>query len=113
MKTLREIRENKRITVEQVGIDGGCGTIRMINWKGSVVWSNGHGWDHVSVSPYTESITPSWDDMCKIKDMFFYDEEEAFQFHPKKSEYVNMMPNCLHLWRLQGVGSPRPPIQMV
>lgn len=40
---------------------------------------------------------PSWDDMCKLKDMFYKDEDEVWQCHPKKSEYVNFMENCLHL----------------
>ena len=37
--------------------------------------------------------------MCELKDMFFDDEEEAYQIMPKKSEYVNLKDNCLHLWR--------------
>ena len=51
------------------------------------------------MSPYNRKITPTWDDMCAIKDVFFEDEEAAIQLHPKKSEYVNIMSNCLHLWR--------------
>ena len=42
---------------------------------------------------------PTWDDMCVLKDIFFDDEEEVYQIHPKKSEYVNMSKNCLHLWK--------------
>ena len=30
---------------------------------------------------------------------FFEDEEEAYQIHPKKSEYINLSQNCLHLWK--------------
>ena len=67
---------------------------------GSVVWSpNEAGWEHVSFSPYDHSKTPSWDDMCYLKDVFFDEEEEVIQIHPKRSEYVNIMQNCLHLWR--------------
>lgn len=33
------------------------------------------------------------------KDMFFKEDEIVVQYHPAKSEYVNNMPNCLHLWR--------------
>lgn len=57
------------------------------------------GLEHVSVSPYDQSITPTWDDMCRIKDIFWDEEELVVQVHPPKSEYVNIMPNCLHLWR--------------
>jgi hypothetical protein len=37
--------------------------------------------------------------MCFIKDLFFKDEEEVIQFHPKKSEYVNIHPYVLYMWR--------------
>ena len=37
--------------------------------------------------------------MCKIKELFFEDEEVVMQLHPKKSEYVNNHEHCLHLWR--------------
>lgn len=69
--------------------------------KGSVIWTacDPSGWEHVSFSPYDHSKTPSWDDMCFLKDIFWGDEEQVIQIHPKKSEYVNIMQNCLHLWR--------------
>ena len=98
MKTLEEIMESRRIIINQTGLDGGNGFITLPLWRGTVVWSDGAGWDHVSVSPESKRITPSWDDMCKLKDIFWGDEEMAIQIHPKKSEYVNMVENCLHLW---------------
>ena len=55
------------------------------------------GWEHLSVS--MPSKTPSWDQMCVMKDIFFEEEEECFEYHPKKSEYVNIHPHCLHIWR--------------
>ncbi len=99
MKTLEEIKSCKRIAVAMSTFDGGAGTIHMPTWKGSVIWSNGAGWDHVSISPEKLRITPSWDDMCLLKDIFFNDDEAVIQIHPPKNEYVNNMPNCLHLWR--------------
>ena len=54
-----------------------------------VIASNGGGWEHVSVSPVSGTSIPTWKDMCAIKDMFFEDEEEVIQIHPKKSEYMN------------------------
>lgn len=65
--------------------------------KACVVISNGGGWEHVSVS--IKGRCPRWQEMCYIKDLFFEDEEEVVQFHPKKSEYVNVHNTCLHLWR--------------
>lgn len=112
MKTLEEIKASKRIIIEQVGIDGGAGVIKIGTWSGTIIWSFGGGWDHVSVCPFQKRITPDWDSMCAIKDIFWYDEDAVIQIHPRKSEYVNNMPNCLHLWRYQGE-MPLPPSWMV
>ena len=70
-----------------------CGTC-------SVIWGdNEDGYEHVSVSPKKKFSIPTWNDMCALKDMFFKDDEEVYQIHPKKSEYVNVVENCLHLWK--------------
>jgi hypothetical protein len=61
--------------------------------------SDGMGWQHVSVSVEFSDKPPTWSTMCKIKDLFWDDEDVVVQFHPKKSEYVNFHPGCLHLWR--------------
>ena len=98
-KLLDEILVCKRLNADLITFDGGRGIIHMPTWSGSIVWSYGGGWDHVSVAPFKKRITPSWDDMCMIKDIFFYEHETVVQYHPAKSEYVNNMPNCLHLWR--------------
>ena len=55
--------------------------------------------EHISVSHRNEKILPTWDEMAAIKDLFFLPEEECVQIHPKKSEYVNFVTNCLHIWR--------------
>lgn len=66
----------------------------------SVIFSdNEEGWEHVSVSPKKKDRIPSWKDMCVLKDIFWGEEEEVYQIHPKKSEYVNISENCLHLWK--------------
>lgn len=54
-------------------------------------------WEHVSVS--TPTRCPTWEEMCKVKDMFWHENETVLQFHPKRSEYVNNFPFCLHLWK--------------
>lgn len=100
MKALKHIRRASCLKVDQASFHRGKGTISVGNWEGTVVWGNDEGgWEHVSVSPYNLTITPSWDDMCFVKDVFFDDEETVLQFHPKKSQYVNLGQNCLHLWR--------------
>lgn len=113
MKTLDQIKESPRLLVGYTGVDGGSGEIHMPGWSGTIIWSFGGGWEHVSVSPYQKRITPSWDDMCKIKEIFFNDDECVVQYHPPKSEYVNNMPNCLHLWRPIEAEMPMPPSIMV
>lgn len=99
MKSIDDIIASKRVLIGQKSFDGFAGEIHLPLWKGSVIASWGGGWDHVSVSPYKRSYTPSWDDMCKIRDIFFKDDEAVIQIHPPKDEYVNNMTNCLHLWR--------------
>lgn len=66
--------------------------------------SDGAGWKHVSVSLEGESKPPTWAVMCRIKDLFWNDEDWVVQFHPAKSEYVNHHPGCLHLWEYTGGG---------
>lgn len=76
--------------------------------------SDGFGWQHVSVSFGISTATPSWDLMCKVKDLFWEEEDVVVQFHPKKSEYVNIHQGCLRMWRCtDGREHPTPPHWMV
>lgn len=54
-------------------------------------------WEHVSVS--LKNRCPNWEEMCFVKSLFWGEEETVIQFHPKKSEYRNLHPFCLHLWK--------------
>lgn len=100
MKPLKEILENSKIWNYTPFLMNSafvklpdCGTC-------SVIWGNNEdGYEHVSVSPKKKFSVPTWNDMCVPKDMFFDAEEEVYQIHPKKSEYVDAVENCLHLWR--------------
>lgn len=65
-----------------------------------VIASNGAGWDHVSVSTNRKRC-PNWPEMKKIKEMFFKDEEPAYQIFPPKKDYINCHPYTLHWWRPQ------------
>lgn len=57
-----------------------------------------HGdWEHVSVS--CEDRCPTWEEMQRVKELFWRDDETVIQFHPPKSEYVNHHQYCLHLWK--------------
>ena len=113
MKKLEEILAEKRLTIHNSGPDGCNGIIWRVLEKKPMVFicSNGDGWDHVSVS-YRDK-TPSWDDMCYVKDIFFGPEECVVQYHPAKSNYVNRHPHCLHIWKKQDFELPTPPLYMV
>ena len=113
MKSLDELKKNPQLLIGRLTIDGGNGTVKTKKWSGTVIWSNGGGWEHVSVAPYKRNIVPSWDDMCMIKDMFFEDNETVVQYHPAKSNYVNVLENCLHLWRPIDRELPVPPMILV
>ena len=76
-----------------------------------VIACNGEGWDHVSVS--REDRIPTWDEMEKIKRMFFREDETAMQLHVPPSRHINCHPHVLHLWRPHDVAIPLPPEWMV
>ncbi len=111
---MKPIESNKSLQVFMKSIDGGNGIIKLPrdnkagHTKATIVWSWGAGWEHVSVAPLNGSM-PKWEDMCFVKDMFFGDDEWVVEFHPPKSEYVNNMPNCLHLWKPIDAEMPTPP----
>ncbi|MDD2960015.1 MAG: hypothetical protein PHR92_16140 [Lachnospiraceae bacterium] len=98
MKSIEEIKEDRRMEIKELGMGGGHGIIHMPGLKYcTVIFSMTDGWEHVSVCP--RNRTPNWDEMCAVKDIFWREDETVVQFHPAKSEYVNIMDNCLHLWR--------------
>ena len=76
-----------------------------------VISSDGEGWEHVSVHVITQnkSRTPTWSEMCVIKNIFWDEEDCVVQYHPPKSEYVDNHPHCLHLWRPIDQEIVRPP----
>ena len=97
-----------------------------------IIATSGRGtrpeWEHVSVTAYypkekakgqwghvKEYRTPSWGEMCAIKDVFWDEEDCVMQLHPPKSDYVNCHNHVLHLWRPRerDVFIPRPPKIMV
>ena len=99
MKDIEEIKKNSRLRNIWMGVDGFKSDIHIGGWDGSLICSWGGSWEHVSVSPYVKRIMPDWDVMCQVKDMFWNNDEAVIQIHPPKANYVNNMPNCLHLWR--------------
>ncbi len=114
MKTLYEIKRLNNLIIYKTGSDGGCGNLYLSGTRAKpaiVIFSWGGGWEHVSVS-YPNRY-PTWEEMCRIKDMFWNEEECVVQYHPPKSEYVNNHPYCLHLWRKSGENFELPPKEFV
>lgn len=46
--------------------------------------------------------------MKHVKEIFFTDDEPAFQIFPAKKNYRNCHPYCLHWWRPQREKMPMP-----
>ena len=57
--------------------------------------------------------TPSWDEMCELKEIFFSPDETVVQFHARRAKYINYHQHCLHLWKKQGSRYDLPPGWMV
>ena len=76
-----------------------CGYVNLPSGiRASVVAGNNEeGWEHVSIQLYARRL-PTWEEMCYVKDLFWDEEEEVVQIHPKKTHYVNLT-EALHLWR--------------
>lgn len=111
MKVIEEIVKNSKFRNICLGIDGGMGLAYFDKKSFTVVFSNGLGWDHVSVS--MPDRCPTWEEMCIIKDIFFDEEDTVVQYHPSKSIYQNMAKYCLHLWKSQKEDFITPPINLV
>lgn len=100
MKDFEEIKKLPRVNITNVCLDSIAGYLKLRSGKMcTVIASIDYGWEHVSIAPLNHHVTPSWDGMCEVKDMFWGEDECVVEYHPPKSEYVNSMPNCLHLWK--------------
>jgi hypothetical protein len=97
------------------GASWGLFYIKTSTWGYLKMLSSGHAhtpsgpgaWEHVSVS--LPNRTPTWEEMSRVKDLFWGEEEQVLQFHPPRSRYVNHCVNCLHLWRHPGHEPELPP----
>lgn len=124
MKDIKEIKRTSGMIIKKEGFNGFGGTIFPIEYKkGKVkvvndidkalhfIFSWGCGFEHLSVS--TPIKTPTWEQMCKMKDIFWQEDEVCMQLHPKKEDYVNNHNYCLHIWRPIDKVIPTPPSIMV
>lgn len=105
MKDLKVIKSTKGINILEETKEGIMGTYTTYDLSSPLkygvsytfVFSWNNGWEHLSVS--TPKRTPSWDEMCVFKDLFFKEDETCVEYHPKKEDYVNLHEHCLHIWK--------------
>lgn len=106
MRKMEEIRLRLPFVMNMGGNTWGS-RITINGHEGSVVFTfETEGWEHVSFAPFNKKRMPSWSDMVALKRIFWEDEEAVIQIIPKDSEYVNIVDNCLHLWRNTSVALP-------
>lgn len=124
MRSIDEIKKTSGIIIKKQGKDGIAGTVCNVYFKNgkmkisnkleenlNFIFSTGCGFEHLSVS--TPVRTPTWEQMSKMKEIFWNDDEVCMQLHPKKSEYVNNHPYCLHIWKPIDKEIPTPPSILV
>ena len=109
MRPKREILSHSRVTDhrECLGFDSVYVHLRGGKVVLCLFGDDEEGWEHVSVSPKgskyeRDQATPTWDEMCQVKRIFWSDNETVVQFHPAEVEYLHGIggdTNILHLWR--------------
>lgn len=117
MKNAEEILKDGRLQV--LSADGEGDNLRIVgnltdpltrkSWY--VIFTNGEGWEHMSIS--SRNKTPDWDTMCLAKSVFWNEDECCVEYHPRKEDYVNNHEHCLHIWKPIGVEMPTPPTIMI
>jgi hypothetical protein len=83
-----------------------------VDRKLACIVSDDGGWEHVSVHVEVageDNEIPTWGDMCRVKSLFWRDDECVIQYHPPASRYVNRHPCVLHLWKPTGIEIAMPP----
>ncbi len=107
MRTIDELQNQPKLKMDGVRkaptMELYAARIRLKGQRFLVLWSyNEDGYEHVSISHGNTKVMPTWEQMCELKEVFFYPEEMAVQIHPRESEYVHGVGNrgnVLHLWR--------------
>ncbi len=117
MKDIQIILQDKRIAqvLRNVNNDKAIQLKLMLNTQydkqSCVKFTKAMGWEHLSVS--FDDMLPDWNYMQEMKEMFWKDDEECFQLHPKKEDYINNHNYCLHIWRPLEQQIPIPPTILV
>lgn len=59
-------------------------------------YDDGLWWIHFSMSG--KRVLPSWEQLIRAKEAILGTESKAIQVLAPRSQWVNIHPNCLHLW---------------
>ena len=62
----------------------------------AAIYDDGKEWLHVSFS--RKSKMPTYADLQLVKREFIGSDKKAIMVFPEQGNYVNIHPNCLHLW---------------
>ena len=114
MKNINEIKKTRNLFIEAENATDGMGGHYYDSISGkrlNFIFSYQLGWEHLSVS--MPNKTPTWDQMCRMKDIFWNKDECCVQYHPKEEDYVNNHPHCLHIWKSTEENIPTPPSILV
>lgn len=114
MKSIEEIKKTPNLIIEAETENDGMGGRyydRINNKWLNFIFSYQMGWEHLSVS--MPSRTPSWEQMCMMKDIFWGKDECCVEYHPKEEDYVNNHKHCLHIWKPTEAELPTPPSILV
>lgn len=98
MRTIDEIKKKVLMSRNPFSEMSGYINLKSGRQVTFVAGRNEEGNEHVSVSYHGMKKLPTWEEMCEVKDIFWNEEEEVVQIHPKHSQYVNIG-EVLHLWR--------------
>ena len=118
MKNLKEILNNGKLQILTFNEIPDINTIQIRAYYTHPItqkkywckFTSAYGWEHLTVSPQPQRHqTPDWDTMCRVKDIFWDEEECCIEYHPRKSQYVNNNETCLHIWRPINDAIPEPP----
>lgn len=114
MKSIEEIKKTPNLFIEAEAENDGMGGKYYDKYSGkylNFIFSYQLGWEHLSVSmPHK---TPSWEQMCQMKNIFWGEDEVCVEYHPRKEDYVNNHEHCLHIWKPTETELPTPPSILV
>ena len=95
MRDLKEIKNTSGLIIKKEANNGFGGTYCIFDYKNGkiklkqelhFIFSWAMGFEHLSVS--TPTRTPTWEEMCIMKNIFWKDDEECMQVHPKKKKII-------------------------